>query len=74
MLRLKNKIRDISANRSQKIYEDFTTRYMSTAKEVYLWGPHSWSKILIWLNDGTIIMYNYRKHKAILFMRKWREG
>ena len=42
-----------------KIYQDFRQRYPRLRKEVHMWEPYDYLKILIYFKDGSKLVYDY---------------
>lgn len=57
----------------KKILMDFKERHPRLGKEVCWWCPHDYATILIHLNDGMKITYNYDEHRATILCTRWDE-
>lgn len=55
----------------KKILADFKQRHPRLAKKVIYWCPHDYATILIHLEDGMKITYNYDDHKAVILSTSW---
>jgi hypothetical protein len=48
----------------QNILTDFKQRHPQLSKNITYWCPHGYATILIHLQDGLKLTYNYEEHKA----------
>jgi hypothetical protein len=47
------------------IYKDFRRRHPTLKKEVTYWRPHDYATIMLYLKDGTKMLYNYDYSRAV---------
>lgn len=52
---------------------DFKERHPRLAKKITYWCPHDYATILIYLNDGMKIVYNYDERRATILCTRWDE-
>ena len=57
----------------KKILLDFKEKHPRLGREVCWWRPYDYAKILIHLNDGMKILYDYDEHKAVVLCTRWDE-
>ena len=55
------------------ILNDFKEKHPRLGKRVIWWRPMDYATILIHLDDGMKITYNYDEHKAIILCTRWDE-
>ena len=53
------------------ILSDFKSRHPTLAKRVVYWCPHSFLTILIYIDGGEKMIYEYSKHKATILKSSW---
>lgn len=53
------------------ILSDFKERHPKLGKDVVYWCPHDFLTILIYLEGGMKITYNYFNHKATILTSRW---
>lgn len=49
------------------IYKDFRRRHPTLKKEVLHWRPHSYSTIILYLKDGSRMLYDYDFSRATFY-------
>lgn len=58
----------------REIYSDFRRRHPNLAKKVLKWHPHDFLTILLYLEDGMKITYDYFDHKATILSSRWKNN
>ena len=48
----------------QVIFEDFKVRHPRLSGQILHWRPYDYSTIVLYLNDGMKLLYNYDNHSA----------
>lgn len=54
------------------IYQDFKRRHPNLSKKAVRFEPHDYATILIYLDDGLRLIYNYDEHKAVILSVNWK--
>lgn len=54
------------------IYEDFKFRHPNLSKRVVHWHSHDYATILVYLEDGMRLTYNYDAKKAVILGADWK--
>lgn len=49
------------------ILRDFKVHHPHAAKRIVYWRPHSYSEIVIYLDDGIKILYDYNQHASKVY-------
>lgn len=53
------------------ILKDFKDRHPHLAKRIVYWCPHSFLTILLHIEGGEVMTYDYMKHKATILDGTW---
>ena len=55
------------------IYKDFKSRFPRLAKDVGDYRPYSYMTIILYLNDGTMMLYDMEVHRVTILGKRWKE-
>ncbi len=55
-----------------KIYKDFRKTHPNYKNKVFWWCPHDFLKILIYLEDGRKITFDYQTREIVFLDETWK--
>lgn len=56
-----------------ELIKDFKRRHPRLAKQVTYWRPLDYMRILIYLDDGMMLEYDYLFNRAYIREERWKE-
>ena len=54
------------------VLDDFKKRHPHLCKRIIYWCPHDYATILIYIDDGMKLIYNWDKKKAYILSSRWK--
>lgn len=54
-----------------KIYKDFKLKHPRLSKDVVKWNPHDYLTIIVYIQGGMKLTYNYFEHRATILSPRW---
>ena len=55
-----------------EVVKDFKERNPEIVKRIWYWCPYDFMTVLIYLDDGTKLTYDFTNHKATVLDSTWK--